>query len=92
MITRSSERIFNPSRYTGSIYCRDTCCIIDTVLYSGICFEYIEITGHGDPYSLSITTSSLAHNNIRIITYDFFNENQTLSNVLKWRNPKVMMV
>ena len=47
------------NNYTIILYCQGACGIIDTVLYIQICFEYIQITGHRDPYYTSFITSSL---------------------------------
>ena len=43
------------------------------LFYIQISFGYIQITGHRDPYYLSIITSCLAPNNIEITACDNFN-------------------
>ena len=43
------------------------------LLYIHICFEYLQITDHRNPYYLGIVTSCLAPNNIEIFAYDNFN-------------------
>ena len=53
------------------------------LFYIQISFEYIQNTGHRDPYHLSIRTSCLAPNNIEIITYNNLTKNKTLGTVLK---------